>query len=101
MSTSRTGTAKHKRWRIAVLARDHAAGITRCPICGVTMDYNVGRKPNSAEADHILAARFGGQLTLDNGRTICRHCNQSRGDGSRSARASMMKPKVITNDFIW
>lgn len=101
MATSRTGTAKYKRWRLAILTRDRNAGITHCPLCGCVMDYEHGLKPNSAEPDHILADKFGGQLTGDNGRAICRHCNQSRGDGSKSARAKAMKPAVVTIDFDW
>lgn len=101
MATSRTGTAKYKRWRLNVLHRDQAAGITHCQLCGCIMNYDQGKHPNSAEPDHILADKFGGQLTMDNGRTICRHCNQSRGDGSKSARAKRMKPATITIDFDW
>ena len=101
MATSRTGTAKYKRWRLAILTRDRNAGITHCPLCGCVMDYEHSLLPNSAEPDHILADKFGGQLTGDNGRAICRHCNQSRGDGSKSARAKRMKPAVVTIDFDW
>jgi 5-methylcytosine-specific restriction protein A len=79
MSTSRTGTAQHKRWRTAVLKRDRDNGVERCPLCGVALDFEHGKQPNSAEADHIIPHKWGGQSTLDNGRTICRHCNQSRG----------------------
>ena len=101
MATSRTGTGKYKRWRTNILARDQSAGITHCPLCGCLLDYQRGMMPNSAEADHILADRFGGQLTMENGRAICRRCNQSRGDGSRSARARRMRPSSTTIDFEW
>jgi len=101
MSTSRTGTAKYKRWRRTILARDEAAGITHCPLCGCVMDYHHGRQPNSAEPDHILAHKFGGQLTEENGRAICRRCNQARGDGTRSAKAKTLQPVITTVDIKW
>ena len=102
MATSRTGTAKYKRWRTAILARDKAAGITHCPLCGCVLDYSRGLLPNSAEPDHIIADAFGGQLTMENGRAICRHCNQARGDGRSTARAKQIsEPQVVTVDVEW
>ncbi|WP_399501959.1 HNH endonuclease [uncultured Actinomyces sp.] len=83
VASSRTGTTQYKQWRTRVLAAARDAGVASCPICGVTLDYTQGRKPNSAEPDHILPARWGGRNTLDNGRVLCRRCNQSRGDGTR------------------
>lgn len=86
MATSRTGTAEYLQWRRRVLARDKAAGMTNCPLCDCKLDYQVTRKPDSAEPDHILAVARGGGNTLDNGRTICRQCNQSRGKGNAEPR---------------
>ena len=43
------------------------------------MDYLVSKTPVSAEADHIVPFSRGGTDSIDNGRTICRQCNQSRG----------------------
>lgn len=83
MPSSRTGLTPHLRFRAAVLRRDRLAGITNCPLCNVEMDYNVSRKPESAEPDHIIAIVKGGTNAVDNGRTICRKCNQSRGAGER------------------
>lgn len=83
MVSSRTGLAPHLRFRAAVLRRDRAAGITNCPICGVLMDYDRGRQPHSAEPDHIIAIAVGGTNDPENGRTICRRCNQRKGKGAR------------------
>ena len=63
----------------ACLDRDKEAGITTCPLCGVILDYDVSRLPNSAEADHIVPYAQDGTDTLENTRTVCRRCNQSRG----------------------
>lgn len=81
MTASRTGTISHKRWREAVLKRDQAAGQTTCPTCGVTLAWGTTLQPNSPEPDHITPWSLGGTNTLDNGRTICRRCNQRRGNG--------------------
>ncbi len=87
MVTSRTGLTSHLNFRRRVLNRDKAAGITNCPICNVTLDYAITRKPNSAEPDHITPDAVARQLgwtiaqinAPTNGRTICRQCNQRRG----------------------
>ena len=80
---SRTSTREHKQFRKQVLARAQAMGITHCPACGVKLQYhNAGqRKPNSAEADHIIPASLGGTNHVDNGRVLCAKCNSRRGNG--------------------
>ena len=78
--SSRTGTSQYKHWRTRVLAAGRAAGITHCPVCNVVLDYVNTRTPASAEPDHILPHRWGGKNVLENGRVLCRRCNQSRGD---------------------
>nr|DAU39466.1 MAG TPA: HNH endonuclease [Caudoviricetes sp.] len=83
VATSRTGTAQYKHWRKRVLTASRDAGIAQCPHCGVRLDYTRGLQPNSAEPDHILPVRWGGKNALENGRVLCRRCNQSRGDGTR------------------
>ena len=80
---SRTSTKEHKQFRKQVLARAQAMGITHCPACGIKLQYNNNgqRKPNSAEADHIIPASLGGTNHPDNGRVLCAKCNSRRGNG--------------------
>ena len=82
-AVSRTSTKEHKQFRKQVLARAQAMGITHCPACGTKLQYNNNgqRKPNSAEADHIIPASLGGTNHPDNGRVLCAKCNSRRGNG--------------------
>src|SRR5690606_13142238 len=99
MASSRTGLTPHLRFRRAVLTRDRRAGITQCPDCGTELDYNISRQPNSAEPDHVAPAAKARELgstiaqlnNPNNGRTICRRCNQSRGAGKR---VQVKKPTI-------
>ena len=100
MATSRTGTASHKRFRIAVLQAGRDAGITHCPACGVVLDYDRGRLPDSAEPDHITPWADGGRNDASNGRVLCRRCNQRRGKGRRLAIDQTPK-RAITNLIAW
>ena len=98
MVTSRTGTASHKRFRIAVLQAGQNNGVTHCPIpgCGIWLDYDRGLRPNSAEPDHIVRVADGGTNSPTNGRVICRRCNQSLGSrkAATAAPASSARPLI-------
>jgi 5-methylcytosine-specific restriction protein A len=95
MPSSRTGLTPHLKFRRAVLRRDEANGITHCPTCGTQLDYKISRKPNSAEPDHIIPTSLGGTNDPTNGRTICRRCNQSRGNKTAPTNTRQVKPSPI------
>lgn len=86
MAATRTGTTVHKRMRKRTLARDRAAGVTHCPIpgCGRELDYDTPDRTNpaKAEADEIVPYSRTQETSTDpdDWRTICAHCNQSRGN---------------------
>nr|DAK98265.1 MAG TPA: HNH endonuclease [Caudoviricetes sp.]DAP23410.1 MAG TPA: HNH endonuclease [Caudoviricetes sp.]DAQ06137.1 MAG TPA: HNH endonuclease [Caudoviricetes sp.] len=77
--TSRTGTARHKRWRVRVLHLAQANGQTHCPDCGQPLAWGTTLQPRSPEPDHVVPAARGGRDTIDNARVTCRQCNQKRG----------------------
>nr|DAK38457.1 MAG TPA: HNH endonuclease [Caudoviricetes sp.] len=79
MTTSRTGTASHKRWRRRVLHLAQANGQTHCPDCGRPLAWGTTLQPLSPEPDHVVPAAQGGRDTVDNARVTCRQCNQRRG----------------------
>lgn len=108
MVTSRTGTSRYKAWRVAVLQAGLNAGTTRCPCtgcpacktrCRVWLDYTQGKRPNSAEPDHITPWSKGGDDIVENGRVICRRCNQSRGNGTRRP-APKTQRKPVNSEWI-
>lgn len=84
MGTSRTGTTEYKAWRKQALRDGQRNGIDHCPNCSVLLDYEKGKRPNSAEPDHIVPWSLGGRNTRDNARILCRRCNQSRGNGTKT-----------------
>lgn len=96
MASSRTGLTPHLRFRKAVLRRDQTRGVTHCPICGTELNYKTSRTPSSAERDHIIPITKGGTNDPSNGRTICRRCNQSRGNRDDKP----VKPRIKTSP-IW
>ena len=82
MATSRTGTSKWLKLTAQRRQQDQANGVTTCPLCGVWLNWEHSRQPNSPETDHIIPHSKGGRDELENTRSICRHCNQSRGVGN-------------------
>jgi 5-methylcytosine-specific restriction protein A len=104
MVTSRTGTAKYMRNRRKVLDQARRDGIVNCPgyvdaagvqhPCGRELNYDVPRLPESVEADHILAPKFGGTDDVENLTPLCRTCNIAKGDGSKTP-----VPMPSANDF--
>jgi 5-methylcytosine-specific restriction protein A len=80
MAGSRTGTTGWLKLSKIALRRARAQGQTRCPFCGVLLNFEVSRQPNSAEPDHIIPHARGGTDTLENVQVICRRCNQSKGN---------------------
>lgn len=113
MVTSRTGTAPHLRFRREVLRRGVENGHTHCPCtdphkhhptrtpCSVWLDYEQSRLPNSAEPDHIIPVTRGGTNDPDNGRVICRQCNQARGNGTRNRRSPKKPQQPVSTGFAW
>lgn len=95
MTTSRTGTTRHKQWRTRVITRAKNQNQTTCPLCGVPLNYHTPRQPNSAEADHIIPYAQGGTDTLENGRVICRQCNQKLGAITGNARKNRHKIYIV------
>ena len=92
IATSRTGTATWKRVRAQALKQAIDNNITHCAICGVGLDYEYTRRPNSAEVDHIIPYSKGGTDTLGNTTVICRWCNQRKGNGRN---LTVPQPKTI------
>ena len=92
IATSRTGTAKWKRVRAQAIKQAIDNGVHNCTICGVGLDYEYSRRPNSAEVDHVIPYSKGGTDTLGNTTVICRWCNQRKGNGRN---LTVPQPKTI------
>ena len=92
IATSRTGTATWKRVRAQALKQAIDNNITHCASCGVGLDYEYTRRPNSAEVDHVIPYSKGGTDALGNTTVICRWCNQRKGNGRNLA---VPQPKTI------
>lgn len=93
MATNRTATAKWIRIRDQVRADALDAGLTRCPICGVGLDWEYSGRPNSAEVDHVRPHALGGEDSVANSRIICRLDNQKLGGALNRKRP---RPRVQT-----
>ena len=92
VSTSRTGTGRWKRIRQQAIQQAIDNNITHCATCGVGLDYEYSRRPNSAEVDHVIPYSKGGTDTLSNTAVICRWCNQRKGNGRR---LTTPKPRLV------
>ncbi|MGO2807934.1 MAG: HNH endonuclease [Glutamicibacter arilaitensis] len=67
-------------------------GQTECPLCSVTLNWQVSKLPNSAEVDHIVPHARGGEDTEENAWVICRRCNGSKGSGLAPKRVQHHAP---------
>ncbi len=72
------------RTRAAVLDRDGH----QCSYCGSTDNLTI---------DHIIPVAHGGLSIIENLRTLCGHCNTSKGSGDRPVTVSSEKYYVRTN----
>lgn len=101
MATPRSATTVHKRMRTRTLNRDKRAGLTHCPIpgCGRELNYETPDRsdPAKAEADEIIPWSTTRETSTDpdDWRTICAHCNQSRGN------RDLVPVEVTANLFPW
>lgn len=78
---SRTSSPKWRRIRAAVIKRCMDEGKTRCPICGVDMDFEYPGRPNSVEIDHIVPHSMGGEDSMENVQAMCLRDNRRKGNG--------------------
>ncbi|NKG21094.1 HNH endonuclease [Paeniglutamicibacter terrestris] len=99
MATSRTGTAQWKKVVRQAKYEAQQAGIYRCPLCGVVLDYDDCTRPNGASGDHIIPHSHGGKDTISNCRIICLHCNESRGNRDKPKKQEFHAP--IRNSGRW
>src|SRR6266699_3876659 len=75
------------RTRAAVLDRDGH----QCSYCGSTDNLTI---------DHIIPVAHGGLSIIENLRTLCGHCNTSKGSGDRPVTVSSEKYYVRTNRHV-
>ena len=101
MVTSRTGTTTWKAIRRRALQEARANGHTACPWCKTEMDFGNVRKPNSAEADHIIPHARGGRDTLSNVVIICAACNQSKGNRAAPKQKGVLKRTPVHPSRKW
>lgn len=101
MATSRTGSAWWKALRAKAIRLARVNGITHCPCCGVELDYDTSKKPNSPEPDHIIPYALGGRDELANLVVICRRCNQSKGSRTAPKPATVLASKPLRTSRVW
>lgn len=100
-TTNRTATTAWKRIRDHTKRQARASGLTQCPTCHNTLNWDTGKQPNSAEVDHIVPHSRGGTDTPDNLRILCRRCNQSRGNRTAPKLATVMKARPLKTSRRW
>ncbi|MBL0220063.1 MAG: HNH endonuclease [Myxococcales bacterium] len=66
--------ARHRRWRLAVLARDPLC--RRCELEASTV------------ADHVVPLAYGGGWELENGQGLCRACHAAKTAGERAGKSA-------------
>src|SRR5699024_1874608 len=93
-NSSRTGTTEWRKVRAARLKHDRENGVTNCKHCGVWLDYDRTRLPNSAEPDHIEPWHHTRSNDFDGLITICRKCNQSIGGKQGQERQVIKAVKI-------
>ena len=101
MATSRTGTAKWLRIRREAIKQALDNNVFNCPTCGVGLDYEHSRQPNSAEVDHIIPHSRGGEDSLANTQIICRWCNQRKGNGTQRRKPMVPKRLEPQTTILW
>ena len=101
MATSRTGTGEWKRLRARAIRLAQINGVTHCPLCGVALDYEVSKRPNSPEPDHIVPHALGGRDVIENLMVICRLCNQSKGRRLAPKAATVLTAKPLRTSRAW
>src|SRR5699024_5732679 len=101
MATSRTGTAKWLRIRREAIKQAIENNIFNCPTCGVGLDYEHSRQPNSAEVDQILPHSRGGEDSLANPQIIGHWCNQLKGTGAQRRKRTVSKRLAPQTTIPW
>lgn len=101
MATSRTGTSTWLAVAKAAKRQARENGQELCPYCQTYLNYDVGRQPNSAEADHIVPHSKGGADRMSNVIVICRRCNQSKGNRTAPKRRVILAAKPLKTSRQW
>jgi len=64
------------------LGRDRERGLANCPLCRIPLAWDTSGHPDSPEADELVPFSLTGitSTNLDEWQTICRLCNQRKGN---------------------
>lgn len=77
MKPNRYWTSKRRKNRRKRLRKDHGEN---CHWCGVAMEFDNVKSPQSATVDHLVPVSRGGSNRVKNTVLACRACNNARGD---------------------